>query len=75
MDVEQSYIHNYDNSVAVKYGDPNIHFHLRWHNHKLCNLFKQKNISIVFQPKLKKNSRMTVTTRPHIAQSNRETPK
>jgi len=57
-DAEQSYIHNYDNSVAVKYGDPNIHFHLRWHcNHKLCSLFEQKNTSIVFQQKLKKNSR------------------
>jgi len=58
MNVEQSYIHNYDNSVAVKYGDPNIYFHLRWHcNHKLCGLFEQKNTSIVFQQKFKKNSR------------------
>ena len=78
MDVEQSYIHNYDNSVAVKYGDPNIAVfctssfcftfkimpfaHVRNMTYRHCQVFVA---SIVDQPVKKETSSASDNTIEH----------
>lgn len=42
-DYRDSEIHNYDNSIAVKYGDSNVYFDLRWHCYNIINCLIDQN--------------------------------